>query len=306
MKVQIQVALAAMMLCSLISQPALAQGRATVGIGEIRNSAGAPHELVAGLVDMMTTSLVKTGKFDVVERERLGDVANEQLLGQSGAVDESTAARTGQVKGAGYLLIGAVTEASISKRSTGFGGVPLVGRLTISKRKIALAIDVRFVDSETSSVRFAETFRKEETKTGVSTGLVSFDLESGPVAALAREVVNGITRRITLEVYPPKIVKFTESTGKVILNYGDILFSVGDIYDVFSLGEELIDPDTGESLGSERSKIGQIEIESVLGKTSTGKLLSGEIVAGAVCMPSENQPKKDSGRKRGRRKRGDS
>ena len=43
---------------------------------------------------------------------------------------------------------------------------------------------------------------------------------------------------------------------------------VGDVFTVYSAGEELIDPDTGLSLGSEETKMGTI---SVTGMVSGGK-----------------------------------
>lgn len=54
---------------------------------------------------------------------------------------------------------------------------------------------------------------------------------------------------------------------------------VGDIFAVYEKGEELIDPDSGISLGSEDRKIGEIEITDVnvggQGKAARGKIKAG-------------------------------
>src|SRR5512139_2622372 len=49
--------------------------------------------------DILITELVKTGKFIVVERDRLDKVMEEQKLGQSGVIDPATAAQVGKVLG---------------------------------------------------------------------------------------------------------------------------------------------------------------------------------------------------------------
>ncbi len=51
--------------------------------------------------------------------------------------------------------------------------------------------------------------------------------------------------------------------------------STGATYTVYGVGEELIDPTTGLSLGKEESKIGRIEVTSVEEKFSKAKILEG-------------------------------
>jgi hypothetical protein len=72
--------------------------------------------------------------------------------------------------------------------------------------------------------------------------------------------------------------------GKVIKMKGDTVFtnigkrnglSQGDSFTVFSPGEEMIDPDTGENLGSDRTEVGKITITSVKDKFSKASILSG-------------------------------
>ena len=51
--------------------------------------------------------------------------------------------------------------------------------------------------------------------------------------------------------------------------------SVGDTFSVYSVGEELIDPESGLSLGAEKTKSGVIEISSVQPKFSKAIIVSG-------------------------------
>jgi curli biogenesis system outer membrane secretion channel CsgG len=49
-----------------------------------------------GASDILTTELVKTGKFNVMERDTFAAIIKEQNLGASGRIDPSTAARIGK------------------------------------------------------------------------------------------------------------------------------------------------------------------------------------------------------------------
>ena len=60
----------------------------------------------------------------------------------------------------------------------------------------------------------------------------------------------------------------------------------GAIYAVYSVGEKIIDPYTGESLGAEESQIATLKITEVKPKYSVGTLEKGniaEIQKGQIC-----------------------
>jgi curli biogenesis system outer membrane secretion channel CsgG len=72
-----------------------------------------------GLAEMLTTELMRTGRFIVVERQGLGDIVREQELGQSGLIRRETAPPPGQLMGAQVVVRGAITE--FEARSSGGG-----------------------------------------------------------------------------------------------------------------------------------------------------------------------------------------
>ena len=61
---------------------------------------------------------------------------------------------------------------------------------------------------------------------------------------------------------------------RVWLNIGDDGVNMGDRLTVMSKGEELIDPETGISLGSSDSKLGDIEVIQVAEKFSIARWVS--------------------------------
>ena len=71
------------------------------------------HKTAEALRDMLVTALVRTRKVEVVERERLNDVLEEQKFGTTGLVDPETASRIGKLVGAEYVLLGRVVRRGV-------------------------------------------------------------------------------------------------------------------------------------------------------------------------------------------------
>jgi hypothetical protein len=68
--------------------------------------------------------------------------------------------------------------------------------------------------------------------------------------------------------------------GDIIINSGqEAGLKTGDTFVVYRMGEEMKDPDTGESLGAEETKVGEIQVANNnfggKGKASSCKIVSG-------------------------------
>jgi len=259
--------------------------RAKIGIPPFENKAGVDEKIANGFVDMLVTAFVKARKFEVIERSSLKKIVEEQSFGASGAIDPSSAAQIGKMAGVQYIVVGIITQCGLAKKGTQAFGIGV-------KQSIAqMGVDIRLVDTTTGSIKLAETFSKSKTATGFSGSGVNFNLTSGPVSDLARQICSEVVSMVMFAVYPPKILKVTDK--KVTINYGNSMLSNGDMYEVFLLGEEMIDPDTGESLGADEEHMGQIKITRTTAKFSTGSVLnsSGPIELGMVLRPIVKEKK---------------
>jgi curli biogenesis system outer membrane secretion channel CsgG len=122
-----------------------------------------------GMATMLTTALVGSNRFIVLERDVLDEVIREQDLGASGRVKPGTAAPVGQIEGAELLVLGAVTEFEPERLGVGGGIVglgTLLGSMYLSSKNSGLpvgaayyteshvAIDLRAVDAATSRLLF--------------------------------------------------------------------------------------------------------------------------------------------------------
>ena len=81
-----------------------------LAITEFPTLEGKSTELGKLLSEELTTRLFRTGRFQIIERQMLARVLEEQKLGASGVVDESTASRLGRLLGADALAIGTLAD----------------------------------------------------------------------------------------------------------------------------------------------------------------------------------------------------
>lgn len=256
--------------------------KTTVAIRDFDNKAGVDYRVSDTLIDMLTTALEQSNVFNVVERERLNVVADEQALGASGAVDRSTAAQTGRIKGADYIVYGAVTECSVSKRNTRTYNV------NISNSSATLAVDIRFLDSTTSEVVFTKTFSASRSQTAVS-GSGYVDIRQGVGHEMAREVIDGIATETVSAVYPPKVAMI--QGNRVALSYGDSIFTVGETWAIIRRGTPIKHPDTGDIIGHSEQEIGKVKIVETEDSLSWAEVLSGEPAQGDICEKVSEAPK---------------
>ncbi len=245
-----------------------------------------------GMADMLLTSLVKSGSYIVIEREKLSEVMQEQSLGASGAVNEESATSIGKLLGAEVAVFGAVTEFSVKEEKRG-GRAPVftprgprsVG-LSISTARAGVTVDVRLVNTATGEILAAESVGGTEEKKGVSvsTARARFrneaEFDESMIGKACRKALDAIVAKVTTQMVA---VRWSGSVVKadgasVIINAGSgIGISVGDTLVVYSRGEELIDPETGLNLGSEETEIGAI---IVVGDMADGKAAKCEVISG--------------------------
>jgi len=239
-----------------------------------------------GMADMLTTQLVKQGNYTVVERQEIARIMKEQALGASGAVTEQSAAKIGQLLGVEFAVMGSVTEFGYaeSKKGASFGGYG-VG---MNKKSATVAVDCRFVNTSTGEIIAAEHVRKEKASTGVSlnTQSMSYNNQNDFDQSVVGKATNdAITEMVDLIGKYTQKVKWQakvimEKDGKIYINSGkNDGLSVGEVFTVFRKGEELVDPDTGISLGATEKKIGEIKISK--NDVADGKASICEIVSGS-------------------------
>lgn len=103
---------------------------------ELKGSGFETEDMGAIVAEWFITAFVKEGRFDVVERGLLKKILNEQKLGMSGVLDETTATKIGKLLGVKIIISGSVL-----------------------KLQNILEINARIIDVETASIIAAENVK---------------------------------------------------------------------------------------------------------------------------------------------------
>jgi curli biogenesis system outer membrane secretion channel CsgG len=269
-----------------------AQAKTRVAVTAFENKVKTPlpdasWRIGEGLAEMLTTELVRTGRFIVVERQAIGDVVGEQALGQSGLVRRETAAQSGQILGAQIVVRGAVTEFADSVSG---GGAGVQGRnFAVQGRadNAHVAIDLRLIDTATGQVLASHNVSKLASGAGAAFGVRDRRVAFGgdaffqtPIGQATRaamqEAVSFIVSRSPSAAPATSFSIVKVEGGTVYINAGaNADVRVGDVFQVYSRGEDLVDPNTGLKLGSSERLVGSIQVSDVQDQFSIGTIRGG-------------------------------
>jgi len=230
----------------------------------------------------LITYLSKTNKFNVVERSRMDDVLKEQEFSKSGYISEKTAVKMGQLIGADYFVMGRIEQLKAEYKME---KIPYTDTVR-PKYEGKLLVNVRIVDSRGGKVVTADKFETELEEHNYSDKVNGDDFIQMLKDKAVRQIVDGIVGG----VFPIKVIKI--AGGEVYLNRGSgATFKVGDKLTLYTLGESLIDPDTGESLGAAEEEVATVEITSIQKKFTKAKILQGgkQVRKGMIAKVSKDQ-----------------
>ena len=269
---------------ALLPALASAQDKATMAISAIKPTPALEASLkpdkklelgriIESLDSQLMDSVNATRKFEVVTRSDLSDVIKEQDLGASGNVDAKSAAKAGKLTGAKYLLVTTVDDFQDYVETAMFEGT---GRSS-TKRVFRFSAIGKVYDSSTGKLMESANYQTGNDafkNISENRSYVAKDgnLTDAMMLAVARDVAQKIANRVADVIFPAKIIAKRDKEATINRGEGGGV-AVGDTFNVYALGEELIDPDTKESLGREEVKVGKVKITAVNPKTSIADIL---------------------------------
>ena len=247
-----------------------------------------PQEFARGLTEMLTTVLVNTNRFVVLERAQLQAIQQEQDLGASGRVNKETAAGQGSLMGAQAMITGDISGFSYSAEALGGNILNIIKGLNagMTRVKAQVNIDLRLVDAATGEVLAAAKGKGTATLTGAFTDLVRDEKQlslnasfATPLGQASRGALQGAVADLLILLpkvaWARRVIDVRE--GQVFINAGKADgIKPGDVFDVFKPGEALVDPESGRNLGAPERHVGEIEVEVVEERYAIAKVKSGE------------------------------
>ena len=157
-----------------IAGTAIAESKPVLAVNDFKNETSAGWWYGGAgrdLADMLVNELAGTGKFKMVEREKLSAVLDEQDLADSGRVSKKTGAKIGKLTGAQYIVTGALSAFETDVKGTD-GGVSFRGISLGGKKEDAyLAIDLRVIDTTTGEIEFTRTVEARASSGGLAVGV---------------------------------------------------------------------------------------------------------------------------------------
>jgi curli biogenesis system outer membrane secretion channel CsgG len=150
---------------------------------------------------------------------------------------------------------------------------------TATKRVIRFSTVAKLYETKTNKLVETANFQEqtldaeEELANSTSSG---GELSDSLLVALTRRMSEKVAQRVADVAFPARILA---KTGKIVtINRGDGTgIAPGQLWEVFALGEELIDPDTGASLGREEVSVGRVRVQRVTARTAQAEITGEDL-----------------------------
>lgn len=220
-------------------------------------------DLSRQLSQEIVAQLSQTRKLIILDREHDAEYEAEKLLLKSDDVQKLEQFKLGQQAGADYLLVGEINDFHVSR----YEQLKSFSRQVVTDAKLNVAF--RVLDVPQRKVLWADSV--ESTGNGDFTSLDTDTIRSRLLKSNAAHLAESIMEII----YPIRVMKVTGNS--VYLNQGGKRLARDQLLDIYSEGEDIVDPDTGKTIRIDGEMVATIKIQKIMAKYSIGKLVDGSI-----------------------------
>ncbi len=265
--------------------------KSCVAINEIENKAFADDAFFKTMMERLQNAIVNTGKYDVVDRRRLNEIANELEIEEKQLTDDALAynLKLATISIHGSILSMTKTSKVINLYNQKYTQISVVFELTIrfqdlrnnviSKSKQLPPVRDMINLHESATIKNTSGVKKitkivspEKTVKDPKTGKVynipakTEDVFFTPEEEILynrvmQKAVDQIVEQLIEFSFPAKVTNAVG--GKVYINLPEERAKLGEQYEVLAPGEKIIDPDTGEVLDSTEERVLIVQIATV-------------------------------------------
>lgn len=266
--------------------------RKTIAVMPFRTAAesfsfgGAPvkgSELARTLADQTTERLVQSGVLTVLDRQHIDEVAKERNFVEIYGRTPEELARFGKMLGADLLLVGSIETAGLE---TVTQTVEASG-YSFSRSYAGMSVAARLLDVQSGAITWADTIRIGFDNSQLSRMFPGGVPDaSGTLIALNESMRDSLVATIVETVAPIKVALIDGDT--VWLNRGAGRLEPGMRLQIRGGGQDVVDPDTGESLGQAERTVAVVEVVTVDAKKSQCRVIEGrseELRVGQLVRP---------------------
>ncbi|HEY1604755.1 MAG TPA: CsgG/HfaB family protein [Allosphingosinicella sp.] len=255
---------------AVLAQP---HGKPVVAIYQIEDVAHSGQ--AEAFSAMIETAIEATGKFRVIERSHLNTLVGEQARARSGLLTTNHPGKIGGFEGADYLVYGSITSVSAATKTniaaSLLGGVISGTRnsnVTCNNTYVTIGVDIKITDASSGEVKYVTRINDTQKSTTACGG--SGQIDAG---ALLRSAAEKVASGLVTAIYPIQIAA-VQTDGTIVLNYGEGTVQANQVFGIYSKGNAIIDPATGDAIGNDEQKLGFIRIVDVSGRLSRAVAVS--------------------------------
>ena len=253
-------------------KPRIAVKQAAIGEGVSQYAE--EHLNLETILAEMESSLRATRKFEVLTRqkENLEDIRDEQKFSQSD-LTKGDAASSGLLENADYLVRPTVQDFKFYRTSK---PVPNISNKYVRNDGGMLEIQVQVLDTETGGIKgtfyLKDSFYTADKVVNTKGGAPS----SVYFTRMAKDVSSQMADQLVDTVFPMLVLQ--AASGQIFINRGkDGGLEKGDVLNAYRPGEALIDPYTGENLGTAERKVGKVKVTRVNPKFTIAEPMAKEV-----------------------------
>ena len=223
-------------------------------------------------VDILSTKLASSGKFILLERQDYQLIKDELNIAENDAF---------QKIGADYLIIGSITE--FGRKNVGESKV-----FSRSKTQIVEAgISIRLIDVSTGQIIYSEESKGQaETSNKTTLGLgkrTDYDssLSDKAISAAISQLVENIINNCLDRPWKSYFLSYDQD-GIIISGGKSQGIKLGDLFDVFTKGRKVKNPQTGMFIELPGKRVGQITIDYSGGESSENEFSIVSFIEGNI------------------------
>lgn len=222
-------------------------------------------EVAASLRQRISDALVQTGRFAVLDREVSPEISQELEMISSGQAPSAELAKLSQAASADIVWSGHVSEFAYNRHAR---------QLRTSDRELVSysggwAMSQKLVNVATRQVMASDSLKGEAPATQPTT--LGAGVDGGKVMGdMSDELVKAVVSSILQRTFPITVV--ARDGTNVVLSQGGQAVKQGTRYAVVAMGNEMKDPQTGQSLGRMEGPCCEMVVDRVTPNLSYGHL----------------------------------
>ncbi len=246
-------------------------GPGLISSARTNNTFNSLERVVQAFDSQLVDRMHATRKFDILARSDL-----KQLVKEGDA-----SGNTFKIPEADYVLVTTLDDFQDYKEDL---VLPSTGE-KLSKRVVRLTAVAKIYDSRAGKLIESANITKVCKDAGAQfNSEKNGNLTDALLEQAVEQVADATANRVSDVIYPAKIISKIDK--QVMINRGDgTSIAAGQIWQVWALGAEIRDPDTGEILDRERLAVGKVRITQVNPKTTLAEIIEDTgIVNGAIVQ----------------------